>query len=84
MNEVGFIRIAFALLTGTVVFMSCTTVKDTPTDTPEVSGAGPIIERLETDAPQSIYGMVATANVDSSRIAVDILESGGNAIGAEF
>ena len=81
-NEVGFIRIAFALLTGAVVFMSCTTVKDPPADTPEVPGAGPIIERLETDAPHSIYGMVATANVDSSRIAVDILESGGNAIDA--
>ena len=72
-------RIVPVLLAGMALFVSCTTVTD---DTLEVPGAGPIVERLEADEPQSIYGMVATANLDSSRIAVEILEAGGNAIDA--
>lgn len=62
----------------TVAIASCTTVKDAP----ELPGAGPVIHKLDSDAPQSIYGMVATANLDSSTIAVEILEAGGNAIDA--
>jgi len=72
-------RIVPVVLAGMALFVSCTTVTD---ETPEVPGAGPIIEQLEADEPQSIYGMVATANLDSSKIAVEILEAGGNAIDA--
>ncbi len=43
---------------------------------------GPIIDGLETEASHSLYGMVSTANLDSSKIAVEILEAGGNAIDA--
>jgi gamma-glutamyltranspeptidase/glutathione hydrolase len=71
-------RIAFALLVGLALFVACTTVKETP----ELPGAGPVIERFDTDASQSIYGMAATGSVEASRIAVEILESGGNAIDA--
>jgi len=71
-------RVARVLIAGLVLFVACTTVKGTP----ELPGTGPVIHELVTDAPQSIYGMVSTAHQDSSRIAVDILESGGNAIDA--
>jgi gamma-glutamyltranspeptidase/glutathione hydrolase len=78
MSRVDPIRVAVFLLVCAVMAPSCTTV----TDAPEVLASGPVISRLDTDAPQSTYGMVATANPQSSRIAVEILESGGNAIDA--
>ncbi len=71
-------RIVPVLLAGMALLVSCTTVPDTP----ELPGDGPIIEKLETGAASSTFGMVATANMDSSKIAVEILESGGNAIDA--
>lgn len=58
--------------------VSCTTMKDTP----ELEGSGPIIDQLEAEVLQSPYGMVATALPDASRIAVEVLESGGTAIDA--
>jgi gamma-glutamyltranspeptidase/glutathione hydrolase len=71
-------RVVVIFLLYTVAIASCTTVKDTP----DLPGAGPVIHSLEADAPQSIYGMVATANQESSNIAAQILEAGGNAIDA--
>ncbi len=50
--------------------------------TPEFPGMGPIVDRLETEASHSLYGMVSTAHSEASRIAVEILESGGNAVDA--
>jgi gamma-glutamyltranspeptidase/glutathione hydrolase len=41
-----------------------------------------MIDRLETDEPQSIYGMAASATPESTRVATVILEAGGNAIDA--
>ena len=78
MSKENLIRVVVFLLFCAVMAPSCTTV----TDTTEVPGFGPVISLLDASAPQSIYGMVATANLDSSRIAVQILESGGNAIDA--
>jgi len=74
------IRIALVLLAGLAVLASCAT---TPVDeAPELPGAGPVVHELETTAAQSIYGMVAAANIETSSIAVDVLESGGNAVDA--
>jgi gamma-glutamyltranspeptidase/glutathione hydrolase len=71
-------RIARVLVAGMALFVSCTTT----TNTPELPGVGPVVDRLETEASHSLYGMVSTAHQDASRIAVEVLESGGNAIDA--
>jgi len=71
-------RVALIVLCSAVAIPACKTL----TKAPEFPGMGPIVDRLETDVSHSLYGMVSTANQDSSRIAVEILESGGNAIDA--
>jgi len=71
-------RTALALLAGSALLASCTTAKDKP----ELPGAGPVVHQLETEASHSPYGMVSTAHPEASRIAAEILESGGNAIDA--
>jgi gamma-glutamyltranspeptidase/glutathione hydrolase len=58
--------------------VACTTI----TDEPELPGAGPIVHELETEEQQSTFGMVAAANTESSEIAAEILEAGGNAVDA--
>jgi gamma-glutamyltranspeptidase/glutathione hydrolase len=73
-------RTAIAFLAGSALLASCTTA--IKVDTPELSGAGPIVHRLEGEASQSIYGMVAAPTHEASRIATRILEEGGNAIDA--
>ncbi len=52
------------------------------TEAPEFPGTGPIIDGLEAEASHSLNGMVSTAHQEASTIAVEILESGGNAIDA--
>ena len=61
-----------------VAIPACRTTKKGP----DFPGFGPIIDGLEAEASESYFGMVSTAHPDASRIAVDILESGGNAIDA--
>lgn len=78
MPTMNLIRALTVVVVCVLMVLSCTSVQESP----EVKGLGPIIERLETDAAYSIYGMAATASEDANRIAVDILESGGNAIDA--
>jgi gamma-glutamyltranspeptidase len=58
-----------------VLALSCATVKESS----ELEGAGPVIRQLDAEVVQSPFGMVATALLDASRIAVEILESGGTA-----
>jgi gamma-glutamyltranspeptidase/glutathione hydrolase len=73
-----------SFITATIFFVSaaalpaCRTVPEAP----EEEGVGPVVYRLETDERQSIHGMVAAANAESTQIAVEILEAGGNAIDA--
>jgi gamma-glutamyltranspeptidase/glutathione hydrolase len=71
-------RIILVFLGGLALLASCTTTQEAP----EFPGVGPVIHQLETDAPQSDFGMVASATTESCKIAADILESGGNAIDA--
>ena len=61
-----------------VAIPACRTTKKGP----DFPGSGPIIDGLEAEASESYFGMASTAHPDASRIAVDILESGGNAIDA--
>jgi gamma-glutamyltranspeptidase/glutathione hydrolase len=73
-------RTAAAWLAVLAFLVSCTTaVLD---DETEFEGAGPIVRQLDTDAPQSIYGMVAAPTHEASLIATEILEAGGNAVDA--
>jgi gamma-glutamyltranspeptidase/glutathione hydrolase len=51
-------------------------------EAPQEEEFGPVVHRLETGEPQSFHGMVAAANPETTQIAVDILEAGGNAIDA--
>ena len=71
-------RIVPVFRSAIALFASRTTI----TDTPEYPGAGPIIGRFDTTTSHLICGMAATANPASSRVAIEILESGGNAIDA--
>ena len=71
-------RIAFKLVAVTALVASCTTTRQTP----EPPGLGPMVDRLETDEPQSIYGMAASSTAESTKVAAEILEAGGNAIDA--
>lgn len=48
----------------------------------DLPGIGPVISSLSTDVQYSIYGMVATGTAESTRIGVEVLESGGNAVDA--
>jgi gamma-glutamyltranspeptidase/glutathione hydrolase len=73
-------RITPPLLVIAAVAVSCTTT--TNEETKELPGAGPVVERLVAEPFRSSYGMVATGSADANRIAIDILESGGNAVDA--
>jgi gamma-glutamyltranspeptidase/glutathione hydrolase len=77
-SKVAVIRNSIVLFAAAAVIVACTTI----TDEPELPGTGPVVHRLETETHHSIYGMVAAANPESSRIAVDVLEAGGNAVDA--
>jgi gamma-glutamyltranspeptidase/glutathione hydrolase len=79
-------RLALVVACCALGIPACSTTTDeaklpdgSSTEAPE---SGPIIGGLETDALHSVYGMVSTANTASSRIAAEILESGGNAVDA--
>ena len=54
----------------------------TATESRDLPGSGPVIHSLETAKSESTFGMVSTATSASSRIAIEILEAGGNAIDA--
>lgn len=43
---------------------------------------GPVISTLETQPVHSLYGMAATGTEESTRIAAEVLEAGGNAVDA--
>jgi gamma-glutamyltranspeptidase/glutathione hydrolase len=77
-GKVAVIRNSIVLFAAAAVIVACTTI----TDEPELPGAGPIVHELETEEQQSTFGMVAAANTESSEIAVEILEAGGNAVDA--
>ena len=65
-------------LAAAVIIAACATTRKTD----DSLGGGPVVHRLDAEASQSLYGMASTAHPDASRIAVEILESGGNAIDA--
>ena len=69
-------RLVLVMVAATALVASCTTTQEAP----EPPGVGPLIDRLETDESQSIYGMAATATAESTKIATSVLEAGGNAI----
>ena len=73
-------RTAVAGLTGLALLVACTTAvleEETESD-----GQGPVVHQLDTDAPQSVYGMVAAPTREASLIATEVLEDGGNAVDA--
>jgi len=78
MYRLHFLGVVVVLLSCTAMISSCRTA----TEVSDELVVGPVIERLETGESRSIYGMVATANMDATKIAVEVLEAGGNAVDA--
>lgn len=76
--KVRFVRFVGVFLFCVASVPACKSVREAPQD----EGSGPVVHRLDTDEAQSFYGMVAAANADSTQIAVEILDAGGNAIDA--
>lgn len=64
-----------------VLIAACASTPDV-LEPPSGEDVGPWISRLEAPSQHSLYGAVATATPDATRIAVEVLEAGGNAIDA--
>lgn len=70
------------VLTALAVFIAACASTPDVLEPPPSEDVGPWISRLEAPSQHSLYGAVATATPDATRIAVEILEAGGNAIDA--